>query len=85
MAKKNLRTKEAQEVKEPDYGWITKELMDNPGVMKALAKQGLRIVKLTDVTVTRETLIKVLASSGKIAGNEVPAFVEQILKAAVIG
>ena len=85
MAKKNLRTKEAQDVKEPDYGWITKEVMDKPGMMKALAKQGLRVVKLTDVTVTRECLIKSIASSGKIAGNEVPAFVEQILKDAVIG
>ena len=85
MAKKNLRTKEVQDVKEPDYGWITKELMDKPGIMKALAKQGLRIVKLTDVTVTRESLIKVIAKSGKIAGNEIPAFVEQILKDAVMG
>lgn len=85
MAKKKLRTKEAQEIKDQDYIWITKEFLDKPAVMKVLAKQGLRVVRLTDVTVTREALIKVIANTGKIAGNEVPAFVEQILKGVVIG
>lgn len=85
MAKKNLRTKEAEVPREPDYEWIAKDLMDKPGMMKALAKQGLRTVKLTDVTVTREILTKVIAKTGKVAGNEVPAFVEQILKDVVIG
>ena len=47
---------------------------------KQLAKQGLRIVKLTDVTVTRELLVKALAKTGKIAGNEIPAVADQMLK-----
>ena len=47
---------------------------------KQLAKQGLRIVKLTDVTVTRELLTKALIKTGKIAGNEIPATADQMLK-----
>ena len=47
---------------------------------KQLAKQGLRIVKLTDVTVTRELLVKALIKIGKIAGNEIPGIAEQMLK-----
>ena len=84
MAKKNLRTKEAQEVREPDYEWIAKEVAEKPAVLKALAKLKLRVVKLTDVTVNRESLTRAIASSGKIPGNEIPAFVEQILKDVII-
>lgn len=51
---------------------------------KQLAKQGLRIVKLTDVTVTRELLIKALTKTGKLAGNEIPAIAEQMLKDLII-
>ena len=47
---------------------------------KQLAKQGLRIVKLTDVTVTRELLVKVLIKTGKLPGNEIPGIANQILK-----
>ncbi len=47
---------------------------------KQLAKQGLRIVKLTDVTVTRELLVKALIKTGKLAGNEIPGIAEQMLK-----
>jgi len=47
---------------------------------KQLAKQGLRIVKLTDVTVTRELLVKALIKTGKIAGNEIPGVADGILK-----
>ncbi len=49
-----------------------------------LAKQGLRIVKLTDVTVTRELLIKALTKTGKLAGNEIPGIAEQMLKDLII-
>jgi hypothetical protein len=52
---------------------------------KQLAQQGLRIVKLTDVTVTRELLIKALAKTGKIAGNEIPAMADQLLKDIICG
>ena len=51
---------------------------------KELAKQGLRIVKLTDVTVTRELLVKALIKTGKLAGNEIPAIAEQMLKDMII-
>ncbi len=51
---------------------------------RQLAKQGLRIVKLTDVTVTRELLIKALAKTGKLAGNEIPAIADQMLKDMII-
>ena len=51
---------------------------------KELAKQGLRIVKLTDVTVTRELLVKALIKTGKLAGNEIPAIANQILKDMII-
>lgn len=51
---------------------------------KQLTKQGLRIVKLTDVTVTRELLVKALAKTGKIAGNEIPAMADQLLKDMII-
>lgn len=51
---------------------------------KQLATQGLRIVKLTDVTVTRELLIKALTKMGKLAGNEIPAIAEQMLKDLII-
>ncbi len=51
---------------------------------KQLAKQGLRIVKLTDVTVTRELLIKALAKTGKIAGNEIPGVADSMLKDMII-
>ena len=47
---------------------------------KQLAKQGLRIVKLTDVTVTRELLVKVLIKTGKLPGNEIPGIANQMLK-----
>ena len=47
---------------------------------KQLTKQGLRIVKLTDVTVTRELLVKVLIKTGKLPGNEIPGIAEQMLK-----
>ena len=47
---------------------------------KQLAKQGLRIVKLTDVTVTRELLVEVLIKTGKLAGNEIPGIANQMLK-----
>jgi phosphopantetheinyl transferase (holo-ACP synthase) len=84
VAKKNLRTKEAQEVREPDYEWIAKVVAEKPAALKALAKLKLRVVKLTDVTVNRESLTRAIASSGKIPGNEIPAFVEQILKDVII-
>ena len=51
---------------------------------KQLAKQGLRIVKLTDVTVTRELLIKALAKTGKIADNEIPGVADSMLKDMII-
>ena len=51
---------------------------------KELAKQGLRIVKLTDVTVTRELLVKALIKTGKLAGNEIPAIANQMLKDMII-
>ena len=54
------------------------------GLVKQLAKQGLRIVKLTDVTVTRELLVKALAKTGKIAGNEIPSMADQLLKDMII-
>ena len=47
---------------------------------KQLAKQGLRIVKLTDVTVTRELLVKVLIKTGKLPGNAIPGIANQMLK-----
>ena len=47
---------------------------------KQLAKQGLRIVKLTDVTVTRELLVKALIKTGKLPGNEIPGIANQMLK-----
>ena len=49
-----------------------------------LAKQGLRIVKLTDVTVTRELLVKALIKTSKLAGNEIPAIANQMLKDMII-
>lgn len=52
---------------------------------KQLAEQGLRIVKLTDVTVTRELLIKALQKTGKLAGNEIPAIADQMLKDIICG
>ncbi len=52
---------------------------------KQLAKQGLRIVKLTDVTVTRELLVKALVKTGKLAGNEIPGIAEQMLKDIICG
>ena len=51
---------------------------------KELAKQGPRIVKLTDVTVTRELLVKALIKTGKLAGNEIPAIANQMLKDMII-
>ncbi len=50
------------------------------GMEKALAKQGKRVVAMTDVTVTREKLIKAVIKASKLPGNEVPAFVEFLLK-----
>lgn len=51
---------------------------------KQLAQQGLRIVKLTDVTVTRELLIKALQKTGKLAGNEIPVIADQMLKDMIV-
>ena len=51
---------------------------------KQLAKQGLRIVKLTDVTITRELLVKALAKTGKLAGNEIPTIADGILRDLII-
>ncbi len=51
---------------------------------KQLAKQGLRIVKLTDVTVTRDLLIKALTKTGKLAGNEIPAIADGMLRDMII-
>ena len=50
------------------------------GIEKALAKDGKRVVALTDVTVTKEKLTAAVKKANKIPGNEIPAFVEMLLK-----
>jgi len=45
-----------------------------------LSKQGKRIVAMTDVTVTRDALLKAVKKSNKLPGNEVQAFVDFLLK-----
>lgn len=75
MAKKTIRT--------PDAIAETAEAR-LAGMEKALAKDGKRIVNMTDVTVTKELLTKAVVKSGKIPGNEVPAFVEHILKDCIL-
>jgi hypothetical protein len=49
-------------------------------VEKELAKVGKRVVALTDVTVTRDTLLMAVKKSNKLPGNEVQAFVDFLLK-----
>ena len=51
---------------------------------KALAKQKLRIVKMTDVTASKEALSKALIKLG-IPGNECIAKADRILKILVLG
>jgi len=50
------------------------------GIEKALAKDGKRVVAMTDVTVTKEKLTNAVKKANKIPGNEIPAFVEMLLK-----
>ena len=54
------------------------------GLDKSLAKTGERIVKMTDVTVTKDSLTKAIVKSGNIPGNEVPAFGEFILREVIV-
>ena len=49
-------------------------------VEKELAKAGKRVVAMTDVTITRDILLKAVRKSNKLPGNEVNAFVDFLLK-----
>lgn len=80
MTKKKMRTPEANPT--PAQADTAEARLE--GMEKALAKDGKRIVKLTDVTVTKELLTKAVVKSGKIPGNEVPQFVENILKDCIL-
>ncbi len=53
---------------------------DMPELEKILAKKKKRIVELTDVTCTKQSLMNAVRKSAKIPGNEIPAFVEFLLK-----
>jgi hypothetical protein len=57
-----------------------KEEVKEESMEKMLAKEGKRIVNMTDVTVTKEKLVAAISKTGKIPGNEIHAFVERILK-----
>jgi len=74
-----------EQPQEPDYAWIAKELMDKPGMLKALVDNKLRLVTLTDVTVELEMLVKALIKYAGIPGNEVRGKAEKILKFIVEG
>ena len=52
---------------------------------KALAEQKLRIVGMTDVTVTKEQLSKVLIKARVVPGNESIKTADTILKHIVLG
>lgn len=50
-----------------------------------LAKKGKRIVAMTDVTTTRDVLVRAIVKSGKLPGNEIPAFADLLLKEMILG
>ena len=47
---------------------------------KIWTKYGHRLVELTDVTVTRELLVKALVKHAGLPGNEIPGKADKILK-----
>jgi len=47
---------------------------------KELAGHGLRIVKMTDVTVTEELLVKALIKNSGLPGNDVRRITKDMLK-----
>ena len=71
--------KEDEQANSMGVAWSDGE-MDQPALEKMLASKGLRIVKLTDVTVTKDLLVKALAKTGKIPGNEIPGVADNILR-----
>ena len=59
--------------------------VDRVAIDKALAKDKLRIVKMTDVTVNQEDLVQALLKVGGIPGNLCRKVADQILKRLVLG
>jgi len=51
-------------------------------VERELAKDGMRVVKMTDVTITREGLIRAMSENMRtvVPGNEIPKYVDKILQ-----
>ena len=54
-------------------------------IEKALADMKLRIVKLTDVTIEKEQLVKALLDSGAVPGNMCRTIADTLLKKIVTG
>jgi len=63
-----------------DKSIVVVEPIKTEELEKQLAKEGRRIVSMKDVTVTKEKLTLAVRKSAKLPGNEIPAFVEFLLK-----
>jgi hypothetical protein len=85
MARKSRKMRNPTAAKREAMGlaWSDGE-MDQPELEKMLAKKGFRIVKLTDVTITKELLRVAVVKCAKVPGNEIPALVDFLLKEMIL-